>query len=203
VLAAVAALFIWLVWAMLVFEGQIPEGLPLGSYLPATFHMPVSILALAAAVALTAGFVALVVVRRRLAAPALSLWVGLFALVWGLANTLWLPWLDAAKGYRSVFAEIGKHLPPNPDCIVTTSVGESERAMIWYYLGVRPRSRNHHPGDCTALLWQFRRHRPHPEPSSEVWRPVWRGGRLGDTSEGFVLYVRRELAPFADNPPVR
>jgi hypothetical protein len=58
--------------------------------------MPVSIPALVAAVALTAAFAALFFVRRQLAAPSLSLWVGGIALVWGLANTLWLPWLDAA-----------------------------------------------------------------------------------------------------------
>jgi 4-amino-4-deoxy-L-arabinose transferase-like glycosyltransferase len=203
VIAAAAALFMWLVWGRLVFEGNIPDGFQPVRYLPATFPMPVSIPALLAAIAFTAAYVALALGRRRLAAPGLSLWVGAIALVWGLAHTLWLPWLDAAKSYRSVFAEIAKHLPPNPDCIVTTSVGESERAMIWYYLGVPPRSRTHRAGECSALLWQFRRHRPHPEPSSDVWRPVWRGGRPADTSEGFVLFVRRERAPFADNPPVR
>ncbi len=98
VLATVAALFMWLVWGLLVFEGHIPQGLALRSYLPATFHMPVSVPSLVAAVALTAAFAVLVLVRRRVIAPSLSLWIGLVALVWGLANTLWLPWLDAAKG---------------------------------------------------------------------------------------------------------
>jgi len=203
VLAMAIALVIWGVWVLLVVEGHVPEGLPLVRYLPAAFHMPVSIPALVAAFALTAGYIALAFMRRRLAAPGLSLWVGALALVWGLAHTLWLPWLDAAKSYRSVFAEIGKHLPPDTDCIVTTSVGESERAMIWYYLAVAPRSRAHRAGDCGALLWQTRRHKPRAGPTPDIWRLVWSGSRPADTSEGFALYVRRERAPFADNPPVR
>ena len=204
VLAAAMALFMWGVWALLVIEGGIPEGMPLARYLPAAFRMPVSIPELVAALVLTGAFASLAVWRRRLTAPSLSLWVGGLALAWGLAHTLWLPWLDAAKSYRSLFAEIAKRLPPNPECIATTSVGESERAMIWYYLGVPHRSRvTGREAECAALLWQFREHRPRAEPSSDIWRPVWRGSRPGDASEAFVLYLRREPARFTDNPRVR
>ncbi len=109
--AVAGAVLVWSAWAMLAIEGRIPKWLPFSGYLTAEFAMPISIVPVAAALALSAGFAALVVLRRRLAASGLAIWVGSIACVWGLAHTLWLPWLDDAKSYRTLFAEVAQHLP--------------------------------------------------------------------------------------------
>jgi len=190
--AVAGAVLVWSAWAMLAIEGRIPKWLPFSGYLTAEFAMPISIVPVAAALALSAGFAALVVLRRRLAASGLAIWVGSIACVWGLAHTLWLPWLDDAKSYRTLFAELAQHLPPGTRCIVTAGVGESERAMIEYYADVMPRPRaSNRQDDCPALLLQVRKYRDREPPKADVWQPVWRGARRGDVEEAFALYVRR------------
>ena len=38
-------------------------------------------------------------------------WLAGVTLVWGLAMTLWLPWLDFAKSYRGVIADMQRARP--------------------------------------------------------------------------------------------
>jgi 4-amino-4-deoxy-L-arabinose transferase-like glycosyltransferase len=186
---AVAALM-WSVWGMLVSTGTIPDWKPITRNLPVPFEMPVSIAAIVAAGALTAGFAALVVLRDRLAAPSLTLWIGALALAWGLAHTLWLPWFEHAKGYRSLFAQVQPLLPRDVGCIVMDGPGESERALVEYYLGVTPRKRFVSEGDCGALLWMANAEkRIHPDWDG-TWRRVWGASRPGEKVERFELFLR-------------
>jgi len=190
VLGLAAAAFIWCVWAMLVSTGSIPAWKPLADHFPLPFQMPVSFPEIAAAIALSAGFVALIVWRERLLAPSLTLWVGALALTWGLAHTLWLPWLEHAKGYRELFADIDRMLPRDVGCIVMDGPGESERAMVEYYLNVTPRKRFVQEGDCGALLWMANAEkRIHPDWDG-TWRRVWGASRPGEKVERFELFLR-------------
>ena len=194
VLGGAIALFIWTAWALLATRGDLGPWAPLQHSMPLPFAMPVRPFALAVAGALTAGFVALVVARARLTAPSLTLWVAALALMWGLAHTLWLPWLDAAKSYRTVFDEVKRRLPPDARCVVMHGLGESERAMVEYYLGVSPRARHAREEDCGALMWEGNLHKNRGWPWPGQWKLVWRGHRPGETEEGFELFLRPQAA---------
>lgn len=183
------ALAAWIAWAVLLIEGAIPAWLPLAKVLPAQFDMPFSPPAFFAAIALTAGFAALVRYRERFPAPSLTLWVAAVALGWGLVHTLWLPWMDHARSYRALFAEIAKRLPPETRCIVMDGPGESERAMVQYYTGVPPRQRFLREEECRALLWKGDAGKGHPLHGWGI-QPIWSGSRPGDTDERFDLLVR-------------
>jgi 4-amino-4-deoxy-L-arabinose transferase-like glycosyltransferase len=187
-LAAVGAVIVWGAWLLLVTQGTLPDSGRIARVLPLPFEMPLGPLALAAAAALTAGYVALVVIRKGLQAPALALWVGTLALIWGLAMTLLAPWLDAAKSYREVFTDLARHLPPDPNCIVMDGPGESERALVEYFTGVAPRRRFLHEEECAALLWMGNAHKGHP-PHAPDWKLVWSGNRPAESVEKFELYV--------------
>src|SRR5205085_5976154 len=104
---------------------------------------------------LTSGYLALIAYRGRLPAPNLALWVGTLALGWGLALTLLVPWFDAAKSYRGVFTDAARHLPAGAGCIFVDGLGESERALVEYYVGIEPR-RFTAGGPCAAVLWMGR-----------------------------------------------
>ena len=192
VVAGAVALFMWTVWALLVAHAELGEWGPLARTLPLPFAMPVQPLSIAAALVLTAGFVALALARRRLVAASLTLWVAALALVWGLAHTLWLPWLDMAKSYRTVFDEVKKRMPPDARCVVMHGLGESERAMVEYYLGVVPRERHVREEDCRALMWEGNLHKTRGWPWPGPWKLVWRGHRPGEFQEGFELFLRPE-----------
>jgi 4-amino-4-deoxy-L-arabinose transferase-like glycosyltransferase len=188
--AAAAALLVWIVWAMLLAFGSIPESLPLARLLPAHFEMPFSIPAVASALVLTVAFAGLVRYREKAGATGLTFWVASLALAWGLAHTLWLPWLDAARSYRAVFAEMAKRLPPGTKCIVMDGPGESERAMLEYFTGIAARERFVREDECGAILWKgsaaIGRH-----PLHALGMPVlWSGARPGDRDERFDLILR-------------
>jgi 4-amino-4-deoxy-L-arabinose transferase-like glycosyltransferase len=192
VIAGVLAIFMWATWLLLVVVGDLGAWEPLASVLPVPFTMPVRPFAVGVALALSVGFIVLAAVRRRLPAASLTLWVASLALTWGLANTLWLPWLDAAKSYRPVFEEVARRMPPDARCVVMHGLGESERAMVEYYLGVVSRARHDHEEDCRALMWEGNLHKNRGWPWPGQWKLAWRGHRIGETEEGFELFLRPE-----------
>jgi 4-amino-4-deoxy-L-arabinose transferase-like glycosyltransferase len=108
-------------------------------------------------------------------------WLAGVALVWGLAMTLWLPWLDHAKSYRGVIADMKAHAAPG--CIAARGLTEPQRAMFDYYAGVRAGI-----GDCPNLVV----HTASPEmpDAGAEWKPLWRGTRPGDDKEFFWLFRR-------------
>jgi hypothetical protein len=185
-----ATVFFWSVWATVLLTGSVPAWTRLQDYLPVPFQMPIEAWALSGAVVLTAGFFAMVAWRRRLPHPALMLWVGAVTLAWGLAMTLLLPWFDASKAYREVFTDAARHLPPDTRCIVLYHMGESERAMVDYYMNVPPRTAGVRENECGALLWRRSATTGHGRPVGPTWKSVWSGSRPAERAEQFELFVR-------------
>jgi 4-amino-4-deoxy-L-arabinose transferase-like glycosyltransferase len=184
--AILAALVVWPIWASLLASGSVPAWTHLQRHFPVPFNMPFNAIAVACALALTLGYAALAAFRGRLAHPALTLWVGALALAWGLAMTLWLPWIDSAKGYRDVLLEAAAHVPG--DCIVLRGLGESERAMVSYYTDLRVVRRR---SDCDAILWLGKPNTEKHRPTGSEWVSVWAGSRPGEGTERFEIFVRR------------
>jgi hypothetical protein len=176
----------WTVWAVLAGTGRVPAWTHLQDQLPVPFAMPVEPAAVALALLLTAGFAALVILRDRIANAALMLWTGAMALVMGLAMTLWLPWIDAAKSYREVLEQAGMHAPRT--CLMLRGMGESEQAMLEYYAGLRGSPPS---GTCDALLWMGKAGSAKRRPPDTTWSSVWSGRRAGETVERFELFVRK------------
>jgi 4-amino-4-deoxy-L-arabinose transferase-like glycosyltransferase len=191
-LAIVALAAVWAIWLVLVVDGRVPDFVPAARWLPPVFDMQVRVALVAGAAALTAGFVFLVAFHRRVVHGALALWVGAIALAWGLAHTLWLPWLDHGRSYRGLYGEIKAQLPRDTRCILMQGVPESERALIEYYIGIPPRHRHDREQDCAALLWKgiVQDNPIHIWPGPQ-WRFAWRGQRPGEKLEGFDLFLRK------------
>jgi len=111
-------------------------------------------------------------------------WLAGVMLVWGLAMTLWLPWLDYAKSYRDVIAAMHAVRVQQPGCVATRNLTEPQRAMFHYHAGIAAGAGK----DCRWLLM----HTPSaqaPAPGNE-WKLAWQGTRPGDTKEFFWLYRR-------------
>ena len=173
--AAVAALALWALWAALLTGW--PAGL--ASRLDAAapgFVARVEPVFLLLAVAVTAGW-AYVIPRGNLALR----WAAAAALIWGLAMTLWLPYLDYAKSYRGVIADMQRHRPAG--CVTARNLAEPQRAVFHYFAGIvkSPQTK-----DCPLLLLQTSSDKP---PALEPkWQLLWGGGRPGDERERFWLY---------------
>ena len=111
-------------------------------------------------------------------------WLAGVMLAWGLAMTLWLPWLDYAKGYRSVIADMQAVRMQNPGCVATRGLTEPQRAMFHYHAGIEAPSR----ADCPWLLVHTGTKQP-PLPG-DSWKLAWQGTRPGDSKEFFWLFNR-------------
>lgn len=170
--AGLLALGLWLAWLAFLlgwhpafFDEQSPGFVP---------HIePV---ALAAAVALTG----LWFFTLRWSLPAR--WLAGLTLVWGLAMTLWLPWLDHAKSYRGVIADM-QRARPAIGCVTPRDLTEPQRAMFDYFAGITATK-----APCPLVLV----HTPNAKPPAlgDEWQLRWHGTRPGDSKEYFWLYER-------------
>ena len=117
-------------------------------------------------------------------------WACGVTLIWALAMTLWLPFLDAGKSYRSMIASLQQALPPKYHCISSRTLGEGQRAMLEYFAGIIT-FRMEIPGrnkNCDLLLTQDGGRSPGIQEGT--WEKIWEGNRPGDKVERYRLYRR-------------
>jgi hypothetical protein len=115
-------------------------------------------------------------------------WAVGVTVLWGLAGTLFIGWVDTGKSYRSVFTNLQSAIPASYRCVSSRDLGEPQRAMLHYFAGVvtyreeAPDRRR----DCELMLVQGT---PQEEHAPEgPWIKIWEGTRPGDRSERFRLY---------------
>jgi 4-amino-4-deoxy-L-arabinose transferase-like glycosyltransferase len=133
----------------------------------------------------------LVVVARSLRSTrrALVNWTAGITMVWMLVMTLGVPLVDQARSYRRLSAEIAAAVPAGSGCVARRNVGEAQRALLDYFVGLRTvREELADAARCNALLVQAA---PAANPAvGAEWEEAWRGSRPGDRNEFFVLYRR-------------
>jgi hypothetical protein len=143
-----------------------------------------------AAVGLTVLWVLLVRPARRSNRRAILNWAAGATLIWGLVTTIWLPYLDSRRSYRWTVESVALRLPPT-GCIASRNLGEPQRALFNYFAAIRTLREEVQPVHaCEALLVQYGRLDGDPEPPPG-WTSAWSGGRKGDATERFVLYLRK------------
>jgi 4-amino-4-deoxy-L-arabinose transferase-like glycosyltransferase len=136
-----------------------------------------------------AWFILLARLKRIPARPVIA-WAAGVTVIWAMLNTLFLPWIDTGKSYRSVFASMQQSVPPEYRCISSRSLGDSQRALLLYFSNIvthreeiAARRRN-----CDLLLIQGVAREQATPPG---WRKIWEGARPGDKVERYRLYQRR------------
>jgi len=134
------------------------------------------------AVAATCGWVFVVLVASRDALRMPLVWTAGVTVAWGLAMTLWLPFLDEAKSYRSVATAIQANVP-SKTCVSGRDLTEPQRAVFHYYLGIVAKR------ECPLLL--VHSSTPTAPALGREWTLVWRGTRPGDEKEFFWLFSAR------------
>jgi 4-amino-4-deoxy-L-arabinose transferase-like glycosyltransferase len=142
-----------------------------------------------AATALTVLWVMLVRPARRSNRRAIHNWAAGVTLIWGLATTIWLPYLDSRRSYRWTVENVAMRVPRDA-CLASRHLGEPQRAVFRYFAGidtVREEVRADH--DCRLLVVQYGRVAGEPLPPAG-WTAIWSGARRGDDTERFVLYKR-------------
>jgi hypothetical protein len=138
----------------------------------------------------------LLAVRWRDRFGAVTLWFAGATLVWGLGNSLLLPWFDIAKTYRYTFQALAAALPSDAKCVTTIGFGESERAMFLHFTGRMPYERvGSALFNCGAMVVMVVGANAEPPIIEGEWRLIWAGSRLGDRNRRFLTYT---VAHFGD-----
>jgi len=147
------------------------------------------VLALVAAIFLSILWIVLVRPARRSNRRAILNWAAGMTLVWGLYTTIWLPYVDSRRSYRPVAESLAVHLPAGT-CVASRNLGEPQRALFEYFIGLITVREEIEPGHaCKALLIQVGRGDSDVPPDS-AWEKVWEGRRRGDDTERYLLFRR-------------
>ncbi len=186
---ALAALLMWWGWAGLLLNNHAKITLWLKDYQPGfepAFHT------LPFAIALTATLLWLILVWRvgRSMRRAVVNWASGITLIWVLAMTLWLPWLDSGKSYRSMIDSLKQAMPAHYNCVArNTGLGEGQRAMLQYFGNIV--TRRDPQRICVLRLIQGDKiSRPLMDESQ--YKKIWEGSRNADKNEQYRLYQRVE-----------
>ncbi len=184
---ALAAILLWWGWAGLLLDNHARITLWLKDYQPgfeADFHV------LPFGIAVMATLLWLILVWRvgRSMRRAVVNWATGITLIWILAMTLWLPWLDSGKSYRNMVASLQQAMPHNYQCIGREALGDSQRAMLQYFGHIVTQA-------DPKLLCELRLVQGDSLPAQlqdEMhWKKIWEGRRKGDKGEHYRLYLRR------------
>jgi hypothetical protein len=118
-----------------------------------------------------------------------SFWAAGITLLWGLATTLILSWVDYGKSYRTVAHALKKSIPAGTRCIESRGLGEAQRAVFDYHAEVvTQRLERGAGGRCSVLLVQARE--GDSDNIGPEWKLLWEGRRPRDR-ERFRLYQRQ------------
>jgi hypothetical protein len=182
--------FLWAIWGYGVIHEVPPNIQMLLAKLPADYDFAFSWPHLAGALVVTALWLFLHSTSGRSVSWA-HRWTASICLVWGLAMTLLLPWLDYAKSFRSPFDELAAEIGDSR-CLSSIGLGEPQRGMLDYFLGIKSAREEIHPRDCPFLVVQTNNAAESPDVSHHDWVMIWQGGRPGEAGERFSLFQRRE-----------
>ena len=122
-------------------------------------------------------------------------WAAGVALLWGTFATLWLPWADHLKSYRSVALQIKSTLPANAGCIAEIELAAPQRAALSYHAGIRTEAFRVAPpaaaSGAAAPVCRYLIVQGHPRQEISPgpgWRKLADVGRPGDRGERYRLY---------------
>jgi 4-amino-4-deoxy-L-arabinose transferase-like glycosyltransferase len=181
------AALVWGIWIDAWFHGMSPAVAHLFRDTEIGYRPPLQWGALAVSLFLSALWLALVRPARRSNRRAVLNWAAGVTLIWGLYTTIWLPYLDSRRSYRSVAESLATQIPTT-GCVASRNLGEPQRALFRYFAALSTVREEVSPvHDCETRLVQYGRIDRPPE-TPDGWYVAWDGRRRGDDTELFVLY---------------
>lgn len=110
--------------------------------------------------------------------------------VWTLLMSLWLPMIDSARSYHTVFTSLKQALPIKFACITSHGIGDAQRDLLHYFANVKTQEIETNGSlGCDIYLIQDEKNREKVEPGAD-WRLIWSGKRISERRESFRLFQR-------------
>jgi 4-amino-4-deoxy-L-arabinose transferase-like glycosyltransferase len=183
------ALAIWVMW--IAMQTGFPARLAANvARLEPGFVPTLGVDTLLIALAFTATWIWFVCRAELTTLRSLPFWASGIALIWGLAMTLWIGWIDYGKTYRPVAEGIAAQLATHRGCVASRGLGDVQRAAFHYHAGILTQRLEIGPeaSACRLLLIQTTDVARASLPRAE-WQLLWEGGRPRDR-ERYWLYRR-------------
>lgn len=150
------------------------------------FIAEVSAITIILALVATVGWVVVMLRTPRSPWRATARWSVGLTVVWVLLATLWLPWIDYGKSYRSTSADFRQMLDGQKSCIARRNLGLAQRASLDYFDAIRTVN-GAAAKECHYLIVQAT---PRTEKPIPGWKLVLQTSRPGDKTERLRLYHR-------------
>jgi len=151
------------------------------------FEPHFALLPFLAALAITALWVLLVLRLPAASSRSATRWAAGVILFWGTFATLWMPWADHLRSYRSVAVQLKASIPATA-CVAGRNVGTPQRAALSYHAGLRVGGSE---ARCAYLVVQGSPRHERDAPGAG-WTKVAEIGRPGDKGERFRLYRKTQ-----------
>ena len=183
---ALIAILMWWGWAGLLLDNQAKITHWLKDYQPG-FEPELHTIPFVIAIIATVLWVVMVWRVGRSMRRATLNWASGVTLIWILAMTLWLPWLDSGKSYRNMVNALKQALPEHYQCVAGEHLGDGQRAMLHYFGNIITRQDPKQRCDL-RLIQGDKLSRPLLDETR--WEKIWEGSRKGDKGEHYRLYRR-------------
>lgn len=185
------AAIVWVGWSALVFgwpERLARQAVRLQPGFVGNFNLAAFLFALTC----TGIWFWLIATTPRSPMRSIMHWMCGLTLFWLLLVSLWMPWIDYGKSYRTVSSSLAGTLPAKVDCIAGAGLPLSFLAVLDYREGIRVvPQRSDEASRCSWLLAQGDVRDPDTLRSAG-WHKTWEGNRPGDrrADDKFHLYRR-------------
>jgi 4-amino-4-deoxy-L-arabinose transferase-like glycosyltransferase len=144
------------------------------------------------AAALTLAWIILMFFAPYSTTRSVARWAAGIVLLWGTFATLWMPWADFQKSYRSVGLQLRSKMPVGAGCVAQRGLGIPQAAALDYHADIRPQPFDiARPQACPLLLVQGSPRHEFDAPG-RGWTKLADVGRPGDRSERYRLYRLRK-----------
>ena len=180
---------IWLGWLAMMTgsPAKIKERL---SFLSGMTQINFSMIALVMAAAITLIWLFAIARSQHSNRSSATNWAIGMTCVWTLLMTLWLPMIESARSYKSVFTSLKVALPLKYACVANNRLGDAQKDLLHYYAGIK--TENIEAGatlSCDLYIIQDERGREKVEPGAD-WKLIWSGKRISDRRESYRLFQR-------------
>lgn len=181
---AMLAIAMWWGWAGLLLDNHAKITQWLKDYQPG-YEPDLQTAPFVVAIIATVLWVILVWRVGRSMRRSVTNWASGVTLIWILAMTLWLPWLDTGKSYRNMVTSLKQSMPKQYQCVAGEHLGEDQRAMLHYFGNIITQRDYKHR--CDLRLIQGSK-LSKPLLDEKRWKKIWEGNRKGDKNERYRLY---------------
>ncbi|WP_086108251.1 ArnT family glycosyltransferase [Xenorhabdus vietnamensis] len=193
ILWSILTIFLWVCYFLSISSDYNHWLAPFSRWLPMSYQMHFSGFIFSIAVLITALWMAKNwLLSKSPALRAAQNWVLGIATVWGLVFTLFVGWIDYAKGYKQVFLDLKQQVAgvyQINDCMASYNIGESEAPMLYYFAHILHQKQHKFetPEKCDWLIILSEE----IEPAPKGMMLFWHGHRPDEDRENLVVYTRR------------